>query len=206
MDTTLKLGDLAIVFATFFGPIAAVQVQKFLDRRGERNRRQVEVFRALMANRLTSNSPQYVNALNAVPLEFHENKKVMDAWKDLLLHLNSNAKAKPEVWGQRRTTLANTLLKIMGDFLHYGFREAEIHDHAYFPEWQLMIMNDQELVRKGLVDLMTGKASLPMTVKEFPGDPELARSTTELQTLLIEWLEGKRTPAVTTTPTEAPTK
>lgn len=206
MDTTLKLGDVAIVFATFLGPIAAVQVQKFLDRRGERNRRQVEVFRALMANRLTSNSPQYVNALNSVPLEFHENKKVMDAWKDLLLHLNTNAKAKPEAWGQRRTTLANTLLKIMGDFLHYGFREAEIQDHAYFPEWQLAMMNDQELVRKGLVELMTGKASLPMTIKEFPADQDLAKRTAEVQTLLIEWLEGKRAPAMTTAPTGTPAK
>jgi hypothetical protein len=37
MDWTIKVTDLAIVFATFVGPIAAVQLQKFLDRRGSVN-------------------------------------------------------------------------------------------------------------------------------------------------------------------------
>ncbi|KGS21594.1 hypothetical protein X941_5544 [Burkholderia pseudomallei MSHR5569] len=95
----------------------------------------------------------------------------------------------------------------MGKSLHYGFRDAEIQDQVYYPQWQASLMNDQELLRKSLVDLMTGKASLPMNVTGFPADPDLTKRTTELQALLIEWLEGKRTPHVTaSTVSETPAK
>lgn len=195
----MKFADLAIVFATLFGPVFAVQIQKALDRRGETNRRQVEVFRALMAARSLPNSPQYVNALNAVPVEFHKVQSVMTAWTDMLMHLNTDAKINTDAWLQTRLKRFIGLLQAMSNHLRYGFREVELQDHAYFPEWQLTMMNDQELVRKGLVDLMTGKASLPMTVKDFPADHDMAARTAALQILLIEWLEGKRTPTVTAT-------
>jgi hypothetical protein len=65
-------------------------------------------------------------------------------------------------------------------------------------------MNEQELVRKGLLDLVSGKTSLPMKVTEFPADEEMARRTADLQRLLIEWLEGDRTPVVTAQPAAQP--
>lgn len=196
----MHASDYVIACATLFGPIFAVQVQKFLDRRGERTRRQIEVYRALMASRMTLNSPQHVNALNAVPLEFHGNANVVDAWRDLLMHLNT-PHTNMDAWAQQRIKLFVELLKQMGKSLHYGFRDAEIQDHVYYPQWQAALMNDQELLRKALVDLMTGKASLPMNVTGFPADADMAKRTAELQSLLIEWLEGKRTPHVTASTT-----
>ncbi|MEX3639660.1 DUF6680 family protein [Paraburkholderia sp. BR14320] len=202
----MHASDYVIACATLLGPIFAVQVQKFLDRRGERTRRQIEVYRALMASRMTLNSPQHVNALNAVPLEFHGNAKVVDAWRDLLMHLNT-PHTNLDAWAQQRIKLFVELLKQMGRSLHYGFRDVEIQDHVYYPQWQAALMNDQEMLRKALVDLITGKASLPMNVTGFPADADLAKRTAELQSLLIEWLEGKRTPQVTASTTgEAPAK
>lgn len=187
--------DVAIIFATFMGPIAAVQLQKFMDRRGERSRRQVEVFRALMASRAMPNSPQYVNALNAVPLEFHGNTKIVDAWRDLLMHLNI-PQEHPEVWGQQRLRLFIEMLKQVAKALHYDFRDSELQDHVYFPQWQVALMNDQELLRKGLVDLMSGKASLSMKITDLPVDKEMQGKLEENQRMLKEWLEGRRTPGV----------
>lgn len=202
MDTTLKLGDLAIVLATIIGPIAAVQIQKWVERRGETNRRQVEVFRALMGSRAMPNSPQHVNALNAVPLEFHHVPSVVGPWSDLLMHLNTDSKVNPEHWQQTHINRFLSLLKAMAAHLKYQFRDAELQDHAYFPEWQVILMNEQEAMRKGLLALATGKDSLHMNVTGFPADPEMAKRTAELQTLLIEWLEGKRTPNVTSGKTQ----
>ncbi|NPT62297.1 DUF6680 family protein [Paraburkholderia elongata] len=191
----MHASDYMIACATLLGPIFAVQVQKYLDRRGERTRRQIEVYRALMASRMTLNSPQHVNALNAVPLEFHGNSKVVDAWRDLLMHLNT-PHANLEAWGQERIKLFVVLLKQMGESLRYGFRDAEIQGHVYYPQWQAALMSDQELLRKGLVDLIKGEGALPMKVTQFPADPEFAKRTAEVQTLLIEWLEGKRSPSM----------
>jgi hypothetical protein len=204
MDWTVKFTDLAIVFATFTGPIAAVRIQKFLDRRGEQERSQIEIYRTLMASRANPNSPQYVNVLNSVPLEFRKFRPVMDAWTDLLLHLNSNGDANPEAWGRTRTDRFVTLLKALGTALRYDFRDAELTDHAYFPTWQLNLSNDQEVLRKGLVDLMKGEKSLPMKVTGIAINPEVQQNQFALQGLLIEWLEGKRTPNVSTEPGKAP--
>jgi hypothetical protein len=204
MDLSVKVTDLAIVFATLVGPILAVRIQKMMDRRGEQERRQVEVYRALMASRANPNSPQYVNALNAVPLEFHKVRPVMDAWTDLLLHLNSNGDANPEAWARTRVDRFVNLLKALGVALRYDFRDAELTDHAYFPTWQLNLSNDQEILRKGLVDLMKGDKSLPMKVTEIALNPDALKNQLMLQGLLIEWLEGKRTPNVSTEPGKAP--
>jgi hypothetical protein len=200
----IRAGDWAIVFATVMGPILAVQIQKLLDRRSERNRRQVEVFRALMASRMAPNSDQHVNALNAVPLEFHGQTEIIDAWRDLLLHLNTFNPNQIE-WNQRRVSMFVELLKKMAKPLHYDFRDAELHEQVYYPQWQVTLSNDQELVRKGLVELFAGNLPLNMNIKEFPGNVEMAKRHTELQTLLIEWLEGKRAPQVTVPGTSSST-
>ncbi|TAL95075.1 MAG: hypothetical protein EPN73_15050 [Paraburkholderia sp.] len=157
-----------------------------------------------MAWRATPNSQQYVHALNAVPVEFHKVRPVMAAWSDLLMHLNSDSQINPDAWLRTRMTRFISLLKAMGTALHYEFRDAEIQDHAYLPQWQIAQMNEQELVRKGLLDLVSGKTSLPMKVTEFPADEEMARRTADLQRLLIEWLEGDRTPVVTAQPAAQP--
>ena len=200
MDWTIKVTDLAIVFATFAGPIAAVQLQKFLDRRGERERRRVQIYRALMASRANSNSPQYVDALNAVPLEFHKVKPVMDAYADFLAHLNTRDDSPGNTWVQTRQNRFINLLKAMGTALRYDFRDAELLDHAYFPTWQLNLQTDQEVLRKGLVDLMKGEKSLPMNVTGFAVNPDIQKNQILLQSLLIEWLQGTRTPNVSTPP------
>jgi hypothetical protein len=194
----MTASDFAIVFATFMGPIAAVQLQKFLDRRGERERRRVEIYRALMAFRANPSSPQYVDALNAVPLEFHKVKLVMDAYADFLAHLNTTDNGNLATWNQTRQTRFIDLLKTMGKALRYSFRDAELLDHAYLPTWQLNLQTDQEIVRKGMVALMSGKEPLPMKVTGFPTDPDALKNQIMLQTLLIEWLEGKRSPLVKT--------
>jgi len=200
MDWTVKVTDLAIVFATFAGPIAAVQLQKFLDRRGERERRQVGTYRALMASRANASSQQYVEALNAVPLEFHKVQPVMNAYRDFLSHLNTRDDDHVEAWNRTRQTRFIDLLQAMGKSLRYTFREAELQDHIYFPTWQVNLQNDQEIVRKGMVALMS-KASIPMEVTGIAINPDVQKNQIALQGLLIEWLEGNRTPKVSTEPT-----
>jgi hypothetical protein len=195
MAAVMTISDVAIVIATCAGPVLAVQVQKFIERRGETKRRQVEVFRALMSQRASPHSPQYVAALNAVPFEYHRNTKVIDAWRDLLMHLNTPEAENPN-WGERRVALFVELLKKMAQLLHYDFREAEIKDHIYLPKWQVALMSDQDLLRKGLVEILSGKTPLKMDVTGFPVDAGMVERVTSIQTMLIDWLEGNRSPAM----------
>ena len=56
-DWNFKITDIAIVFATLFGPILAVQAQKWLERNREIKQRRAWIFRTLMATRATTLSP-----------------------------------------------------------------------------------------------------------------------------------------------------
>ncbi len=110
MDITLKLADVAIVFATFAGPIAAVQAQKWVERRREQNNRRITIFRTLMATRAASLSPAHVEALNAIPIEFYGSrrafKQVVDAWKSYLDYLSQQG--VDPMFGRRSGTTSSS--------------------------------------------------------------------------------------------------
>lgn len=87
-------GELAIVIATFLGPVFAVRAQKWIERAREKRQRKVFVFDTLMAARTARLSPEHVRALNAIDLAFYgrrllgkhirtkNEQKVIDAWRE----------------------------------------------------------------------------------------------------------------------------
>ena len=76
------------LFAIFFGPIFAVQVQIYLDKKRASERKKVELFKTLMATRGNRTSQDHVLALNQIDLEFYGVKNVIDKWKTYLQCLN----------------------------------------------------------------------------------------------------------------------
>jgi hypothetical protein len=79
------MADAAIVFATIAGPVLAVQAQKWLEKSRAINDRRNQIFRVLMATRAAMLSPGFVEALNAVPVEFYGTrgklKQINEKWK-----------------------------------------------------------------------------------------------------------------------------
>ena len=70
---------IAIIFATFFGPIVAVQAQKWIENFREKKREKKYVFAMLMYTRGTRVSPEHVQALNRIELAFYRDMAVMNA-------------------------------------------------------------------------------------------------------------------------------
>ena len=67
---TFTASDLALIAATFLGPVFAIQVQKFLEKRqGDRARRD-RIFKTLMSTRTAVLSLAHVEALNMINIEF----------------------------------------------------------------------------------------------------------------------------------------
>jgi hypothetical protein len=79
-----------IVLATLGGPVIAVQTQKFIEGASENRRRKLAIFAALMANRATRFSDDYIRALNSIELGFlprwwaPQNRNVINMWRTLL--------------------------------------------------------------------------------------------------------------------------
>lgn len=184
---------LAIVAATLLGPILAVQIQKYLERRRALRERRNAVFRTLMTRRFAL-TIENVQAFNAVPVEFYGVSTVIDAWRAYLKHLStpsdsatggSTASGTPaaNVWGARRVDLFFDLLQKMAVDVGYNFDFVRLKEEYYSPQLHADVETDQETIRRGLAGLLSGKTPLPLDVQHFPADPEL-------NGLLKDWLKG----------------
>lgn len=201
-DFTIKLTDIAIVVAAVLGPVLAVQAQKWLERRRDVKERRLAIFRTLMATRAAMLSPQHVEALNAVPVEFYGSsgklKQINDAWKLYLDHHTTDGPTT-DAWAQKRLDLFQDMLHLMSQFLGYSFSKAQLARDIYLPRAHGDLETEQTIIRRGLVGLFKGESALPLAVKEFPaaeaGNAELQGA---LQEVLTDALQGKKPLAITT--------
>jgi hypothetical protein len=144
----------------------------------EKKARRLTIFRTLMATRATNLSPAHVEALNAVPIDFYKDKKVMDAWEEYFMHLTT-APANNPTWGPRRIDLFVKLLALIGSKVGYQFNVAQMN-RIYFPNAHGDLDADQELIRKGVVGLLKGEISLPVEIKAAASTPEAVALQNEL--------------------------
>lgn len=81
----MTISDTLLVLATFCGPIAAVQAQKWIERTREQRGRRLWIFQTLMATRaIRAGSNEHVQALNLIDVFFNgkssRDRAVRDAW------------------------------------------------------------------------------------------------------------------------------
>lgn len=183
--------------ALIAGPIAAVQIQKRLDIAREERGRKLWIFKTLMATRAATVSPEHVQALNMIDLEFHSDqyRGVTTAWKTYLDHLNSYPKEderRQVIWSERNIDLLATLLMVMGKALGYEFDEVHVRKGIYFPKAHGDIDVENRLIRRGLVELLLGNKALKMDVTGFPADEKAIAEQKALREAIQQLLDGKR--------------
>lgn len=190
--TSISGTNLAIICATLLGPVLAVQAQKWLEGNRAIKERRLAIFRTLMATRAANLSPQHVEALNAVPVEFYGTSKklkaINEAWKVYLDHHDPNLPPN-DAWAQERLNLFLNLLHLMSQFLGYSFSRSQLGRDIYSPRAHGDLEAEQAIIRKGVVALLKGEIALPMAVKEFPA----TEPTPEVQALLTK-LAGDAAP------------
>jgi hypothetical protein len=167
----MQWDTIAIAAATLLGPLFAVQVQVWLERTRAGRRRREQIFYALMRTRAASLSPDHVHALNSIPIEFYRDKSIIEAYKAYINHVNS-PQTNTQVWVERRTDLLMDLLHKISQTLGYSFTVAQLKGEYYAPKWQFDLEAEQTAIRQGLVNLLSGKSSLPMDVKSLPVDAD----------------------------------
>jgi len=177
------LGTLAIILATLCGPVFAVQIQKYLERRRSAHERRLAIFRTLMSTRAARLSGPHVEALNMIDVEFYEQKRrllrenkpfrrVRTAWNAYLDHLRSPTptdKGQEAVFIAKRDELFTDLLYEMALALGYeDFDKTYIKNQSYMPQWFGDIEFEQTVIRRGIAEIIAGKRDLPMRVTSFP--------------------------------------
>lgn len=161
----IPLRDIFTILAIFAGPVVAVQLTRYLDRKKESKERKLQIFKTLMATRAYTVSWGHVEALNQIDLEFNRNdiqeKAVLDAWKSYL-DLLGDKSISPEQWSEKRVDLLVELLHKMAVVLGYDFDKVHIKNSSYSPSVHGDIEEEQRKIRQGVIEILEGRCSLPV--------------------------------------------
>lgn len=174
----MSISSIAVVVATFLGPIAAVQTQKWIERRSEDRARKVQLFQTLMATRATRLAPEHVRALNMIDLTFygrrssgysHRTKgaqRVLDAWKEYLDDLSTPQEGSPlsqeaeaRIKATRDELFAN-ILAAMAQDLGYAFDRVQLKKSAYLPNRHGEIEQQQATLLAAAADVFAGNSAI----------------------------------------------
>lgn len=195
MGAEFWITTLAIVV----GPLAAVLVTVWLERRRKNYDRKHQVFRALMKSRRTWGSPEHVEALNLVEIEFHGNANVLSAYKALFEYFVKGIPRREneteKEFGDRRTEehsgLLSKLLAEISKVLGYRHDQFEILRGGYSPELHGQIEEDQTKIRRLFAGLHDGTTVLPMAVVDYRHPEKLLKQARDMQVLLEAAKEAK---------------
>ena len=174
----IRLEGWLIIAAVILGPILALWAQRYSERQRDERARKLWLFRQLMATRTIRVSGRHVEALNHIDLEFDPKKKadanVLTAWKTYLDVLSDTPKtdAQRAARYEKREECFVDLLWEIGKHLGFSFDKIAIKRDAYSPIAHGELEDDQRLIRKGIVELLTGKRALSTLSWLMPGrDP-----------------------------------
>ena len=177
MDKTGITLNILTIVAIVSGPIIALQIQRKLDRERDALSRKLWVFKTLMSFRGTALSPSFVQALNLIDVEFNggdeKEKAVRNAWKVLLDHYWDLGKAKDpnsDALTEKSIQLKAKLLMAMGLCLGYDFDEVLVKKGSYYPTGLGDVEMEQHAIRRGVLNVLSGKGRIPVGVFEekFP--------------------------------------
>ena len=173
--------DYATVAALLFGPVLAIWVAEILRKREEFRKRQIHVFRNLMATRTITMNFKHIEALNIVELEFYDHRKVMDCWRLYRTHLDDTAYSKRDIaaWENDRAKLMVDLLYEMSISLGLSYDKSDIQKGVYYPKGYADTEQQQLELRKLLLQLLRGERQLPMRAEVYPIQPPHPPAETE---------------------------
>jgi hypothetical protein len=133
LDNHDFLLGIAVVIATFAGPIFAVFITRYIDNQRRISERRLDIFRSLMATRRALLSPDKVTALNMVEIDFYGIQSVQDAHREVMAHINI-LPPLPEGWNDRHRSLMTRLLSEMARELGYKLQQLDVLEGGYYPK------------------------------------------------------------------------
>ena len=164
----MTLNDWLTIGAIIVGPLIAISMTRYLDDRREKHGRKLQVFRILMATRAANLTPDHINALNSIDLEFstrnEKDKKVRSSWLLYLDHLGNHNYPR-EQWGAKRIELLVDLLFDMANSCGYSFDKTHIKNGVYSPTAIGELEDDQITIRRGLREILTGRRQFPVRIE-----------------------------------------
>lgn len=129
----MEFKDWISVIAIIASPLIAVWVTMRVEAYRQRRREQMELFKTLMSQRGLSASYAWLNALNSIPVIFHDDTNVLSALNLFLQATSVSSAGVNELVEIENKRIK--LLEIMADSLGYNTIDWEQIKSAYTPQW-----------------------------------------------------------------------
>lgn len=175
--SVIDWSSVAIVTATFGGPILAVWASDIrADHRKNRERKE-DVFQTLMATRGARMLPEHVSALNRIELAFPQSShpKAVDAWGQYLRHLDTSQGETEESykhWSETADNLFQEMMQTMANDLKIPFSKTSIKYNAYYPKGYVFTETQQNEFRALMLSLLKNERSININATVFaPSQP-----------------------------------
>lgn len=170
----MTTNELLTILALISGPILAIQVQKFIERRSEKRVRKMQIFSTLMARRATPLAPLHVEALNRIDIDFYDDKKVKEVWKVLLDnfgHYPTDPKSTDfaiqlSACTDKSKDLLTELLYEMACSLGYNYDKIHLKRDTYYPKGHGDFEAENYQMRQAFLKILAGETSFPIRVMD----------------------------------------
>jgi hypothetical protein len=166
----IRLEGWLTMLAIILGPILAVQVEKYLQRKRGETDRKLRVFKELMATRGTRLAPRHVEALNMIDLEFgadvDREKPVVEAWRtyrDALSIPGDQPEPYPGFYANRDGLLVTLLYEMSKAVGYSSFDTVKIKRDGYAPFGHGKIEEEVAEIRRGMVEVVAGRRPIAIT-------------------------------------------
>jgi hypothetical protein len=194
-----------MVASTLLGPILAVQAQKWVERARASSQRKDWIFTTLMGTRQARVSFEHVRALNMIDLAYYgsrvpivgyvwqtnSEREVLTAWHTYHAHLTLPTVRRPANEGEQRDwvgrgdELFTNLMDRLALANKFRFERDQLKSGSYSPEAHSTAEMEAQAVRQLAIEVMMGQKALPMDLKAWPIDPEIAAQQRATQTELV---------------------
>jgi len=147
------------------GPISAaylsLQIEPRFRIKEEGRKRQLDIFRTLMATRANALSNEHVDALNKISIDFYNNSEVISAFQKHINFLSqpTNNWGDPQTYTELAAYLTNLLQKIATS-LGYTFDVHAIQYDCYRPTVHNYVQQEQIKLLKLLVGLLENQSAV----------------------------------------------
>ncbi|MCH8863504.1 MAG: hypothetical protein IID51_13505 [Proteobacteria bacterium] len=184
----MSVSDWVTVAAIILGPVFGAWFAIEWGERRMKQERKLHVFRMLMGTRRAVMSPEHVQALNLIEIEYADEPKVVGRWHDLLQHFaDPQPKQEDETvtdemtqeaksvcqskfdlrLSNERQKLLAKLLQEMGKKQGFDLEQFDISEGGYYPVGFENIDLQQQAIRRFFVDIYLGNRVFPISVREL---------------------------------------
>ncbi len=172
----LNVGILLVTaVAIVIGPIVAVQITLRSETSREKLRRKYQTFHALMKTRRVTLSAEHVTALNVIQTEFHDDDKIIAAYKKYIDNLAGPhlppGSSDDEIhrFVDLRDDVFNEMMFEIGRHLGFSLDKRELAKYSYAPQGWVSIEAEQNALRQLALELLQGKR--PISITPFQPSP-----------------------------------